>query len=271
VIVLPAGGGVATFDTVTVTMALVVAWPAAFLAIASRVWLPLLAAVVFQENTYGALLSAAPTLAPSTWNCTLATPTLSDAFAVTLTVPDAVAPFAGAVIDTVGGVPGGPLFTVTVTLALVAETPAVSFAIAVSVCAPLLALVVSQDVAYGAVVLSAPRFAPSSWNCTLATPTLSDAFAVTLTVPETVAPVAGAVIDTVGVGAGGGGGGLVVLLPLTKPAHPAKLKLEIAISSSLQTCDVRLPVNFVDSPALAMAFVPLSLTPHTAGTPLRKG
>ena len=47
-------------------------------------------------------------------------------------------------------------------------------------------------------VSSAPRFAPSSLNCTPATLTLSDAVAVTVTVPETVAPAAGAVIETVG-------------------------------------------------------------------------
>ena len=43
-----------------------------------------------------------------------------------------------------------------------------------------------------------PRFAPSSRNCTLATPTLSEAFAVTVIVPLTVAPFAGEEIDTVG-------------------------------------------------------------------------
>ena len=46
---------------------------------------------------------------------------------------------------------------------------------------------------------SAPRFAPSSLNCTPATPTLSAALAVTMTLPPvTVAPLAGAVIDTAG-------------------------------------------------------------------------
>ena len=45
---------------------------------------------------------------------------------------------------------------------------------------------------------SAPRFAPSSLNCTPATPTSSAALAVTATLAETVAPAVGAVIDTVG-------------------------------------------------------------------------
>jgi hypothetical protein len=52
--------------------------------------------------------------------------------------------------------------------------------------------------AYGAVMSGAPRFAPSSRNCTLATATLSEALAVTLTVPARLALAAGEVIDTVG-------------------------------------------------------------------------
>ncbi len=45
---------------------------------------------------------------------------------------------------------------------------------------------------------SPPRLAPSSLNCTPLTPTASAAFAVTLTDAWTVAPSAGAVIETVG-------------------------------------------------------------------------
>jgi hypothetical protein len=119
--------------------------------------------------------------------------------AVTVTVPERLAPFAGAVIETVGGVASGaPLFTVTVTLALVVEFPAASFAMAVNVCAPFEVVVVFQDVVYGVAVSSAPRLAPSSWNWTLATPTLSVALADTLTVPDTLAPLAGAVMEMVG-------------------------------------------------------------------------
>ena len=43
-------------------------------------------------------------LAPSTLNCTLATATLSVAFADTVVTPESVALAAGAVIETVGGV-----------------------------------------------------------------------------------------------------------------------------------------------------------------------
>ncbi|PYQ38251.1 MAG: hypothetical protein DMF77_24595 [Acidobacteria bacterium] len=50
----------------------------------------------------------------------------------------------------------------------------------------------------GAVVSSDPAFAPSTRNCTPATPTLSEALAETVITPETVAPADGAVIVTVG-------------------------------------------------------------------------
>ena len=52
-------------------------------------------------------------------------------------------------------------------------------------------------------VASAPAFAPSSWNCTPAIPMLLDAEAVTFVVPETVAPGAGNIMETVVVGGGG--------------------------------------------------------------------
>lgn len=60
--------------------------------------------VVFNEELYGAAVTAVPTLTLSTLNCTLATATLSVALAVTVTVPETVALAAGDVIDTVGGV-----------------------------------------------------------------------------------------------------------------------------------------------------------------------
>ena len=59
-------------------------------------------------------------------------PTELEALATTLIVPETVAPFVGEVIETVGG-GGGVLETVTVIAALVAELPAVSFALAASV------------------------------------------------------------------------------------------------------------------------------------------
>jgi hypothetical protein len=59
-------------------------------------------------------------------------------------------------------------------------------------------MAVLYDVEYGAAVTSAPRFAPSSVNCTPTTPTLSDADAATVIVFDTLAPSEGAVTDTVG-------------------------------------------------------------------------
>src|SRR5437660_3890708 len=91
----------------------------------------------------------------------------------------------------------GGLTTVTLT-AEVAVLPAASRAIAVRVCTPFLAVVLFHETAYGTVVTSAPRFAPSSLNCTPTTPTLSAALTETVIVPVTVAPATGAVMETAG-------------------------------------------------------------------------
>ena len=76
--------------------------------------------------------------------------------------------------------------------------PAASRATALSVCGPFVAVAVFHATLYGELVSSAARLAPSSLNCTPLTPTLSAALAVTLIEPWTVAPLAGAVIETVG-------------------------------------------------------------------------
>src|SRR5437899_7543081 len=108
------GGG--AFAMLTVTDAELVL-PAASRATALKVCEPLATAVVLKEAEYGAALSSAPTLAPSTLNWTPATPTLSAALAVTVIVPETVAPLAGEVMLTVGGVVsgGGAFATLTVT------------------------------------------------------------------------------------------------------------------------------------------------------------
>ena len=85
---------------------------------------------MFHATVYGAVVSSAPRLAPSRRNCTPATPTLSDALAVTFTEPDTVAPAAGAVRATVGGVLSGAGGLATEKLARVSEVvafPAVSW------------------------------------------------------------------------------------------------------------------------------------------------
>src|SRR2546428_1287754 len=112
-------------------------------------------------------------------------------------MPETVEPEDGAVMETAGGVVSA---TVMLTEAVVAILPAASRATAVRMCAPAEASAVLQLVAYGAVVTSAPRLAPSSMNCTPTTPTLSVALAEIVTVPATVAPLAGAVIETSGGG-----------------------------------------------------------------------
>src|SRR5213083_3738714 len=93
---------------------------------------------------------------------------------------------------------GGALSTVTLTALAGAVLPAASRATAVKLWEPLATRVVFQEIAYGAAVTSAPRLTPSSLNCTPTTPTLSVALAETVTVPATVTPAAGAVMDTVG-------------------------------------------------------------------------
>ena len=145
-------------------------------------------------------MSSAPRLEPSSLNWTPATPTLSEALAVTVTVPETVDPDEGDVMLTVGGVVsgGGPLDTVTVTESEVHRTPSRSRATALRVWEPLPVLVVSQETAYGDEVSSAPRLAPSSWNWTPTTvirPTIVT-LALTEIVPETVDPDAGDVMLT---------------------------------------------------------------------------
>src|SRR5207245_829497 len=93
---------------------------------------------------------------------------------------------------------GGVLSTVTLTAAEAAVLPAASRATAVRPWAAFVAVVVGQEIVYGAAVTSAPKLTPSSLNCTPTTPTLSVALAETVIVPETVALAAGAVMETVG-------------------------------------------------------------------------
>src|SRR5207247_1533838 len=189
-------GGVVSLNTVTVSAAEVVRLPAASGATAVSVCGPLLAVVVFQETEYGAAASSTPRLAPSSRNCTPTTPTLSEALAVTLVVPPTVAPETGEVMLTVGGVVS--LNTVTVTAEQASGLQAASRASVVSVCAPWLAVALPPRRSSGRAASSTPRLAPSSRNCTPTTPTLSEALAVTLVVPPTVAPETGEVMLTVG-------------------------------------------------------------------------
>src|SRR3989338_451168 len=126
------GTDVVVFDTVTLLITLHLVFPAASRATALRVWVPLVAVVEFHAREYGDVVSSAPTLAPSTLNCTPATPLTcpepvegSDALADRVTVPETVAPSAGAVRETVGLVVSVPLVTSTLASQVVlAPTPA---------------------------------------------------------------------------------------------------------------------------------------------------
>src|SRR4051812_43398370 len=90
------------------------------------------------------------------------------------------------------------LLTVTATGVALPLLPAAFRAIAPKVCDPFDSVVVSSGAEYGAAVMKGPQFAPSSVSCTPAMPTLSDAEAETVIVPETVAPAEGDVTCTDG-------------------------------------------------------------------------
>ena len=143
-VMLTAGGVVSAFDTVTLTGDEVVRFPAASLATAVSVCEPFPTLVVFQEIEYGDVVSSEPRLAPSTRNWTPTTPTLSEAEALTVVDPDTVAPDAGAVMLTDGGVVSA-FETVTLTGDEVVRLPAASRAVAVRVCEPLATVVVFQE------------------------------------------------------------------------------------------------------------------------------
>ncbi len=131
------------FITVMLTVAEVEALPASSRAMAVSIWPPSTAVVVFQDIEYGEVVSSVPRLAPSSLNCTPTTETLSLAFAETVTVAEMVAPPAGAVMETDGGVVS--FAAVTVMPAEVVTLPAASRATAVSVWLPLATAVVFQD------------------------------------------------------------------------------------------------------------------------------
>jgi hypothetical protein len=96
----PAGGG-PPLATMNETLAEVPTLPAASCALATRLCPPSVTFAEFQGCDHGELVSDA-TCVPSTYQVTRVTPTLSDADAESVTVPDSVAPADGAVIETRG-------------------------------------------------------------------------------------------------------------------------------------------------------------------------
>ena len=91
------------------------------------------------------------------------TATLSEADADTFTVPETVAPEAGELMETVGGIVS-ELLTATVTVALVAVWPAELEATAAREWLPLVSVVVLREKLNGAAVTAAPELAPSTMN-----------------------------------------------------------------------------------------------------------
>src|SRR5678816_3298007 len=102
-----------------------------------------------------------------------------------------VAPVEVMADDDTPEITGGPVALLTVTVKLlVAVSPPASVATAARVWEPLAAVEVFQEIEYAGPgpVTMLPRLRPSSLNCTPAMATLSVAFAETVIVPETVAP-----------------------------------------------------------------------------------
>jgi|SRR6267142_4389605 len=170
---------------------------------------------------------------------------------------ETMVPARGEEIDTVGWL-GTEFCTLIVTGALALLLFELSVTTAVSVWLPLTSVFVFKEVVKGAAISGVPRLEPSIWNWTLLL-----AFADTVIVPETVAPLAGAVIVTVG------DVELPPLLGLTKPEHPvlqnAKLTAPINIRTRLappSTAPLDIPESLID---LLKSFLINQLARHRNG------
>jgi hypothetical protein len=131
--------------------------------------------------------------------------------------------------------------TVTSTAAEVVVLPAASRATAEIRCTPEVVFAVSHWMEYGEEVSSPEMFAPSSLNCTPATPTLSDAVAVMVVMPVT-APAVGCEIVTTGAVVSlelpPGLPPLGVLappLPPPPPPHPARTIANTVVSERMRS------------------------------------
>jgi hypothetical protein len=116
--------------------------PELSVALAVSVWVALLKDAVSRLKLQLVVPEALEKPPLSTATCTEEIERLLEAVPDTVIVPDTVAPPAGAVIETTGGATA--LLTVTVSPVLVVLFPAVSFAMAFSVCEPLELFAVSQ-------------------------------------------------------------------------------------------------------------------------------
>jgi hypothetical protein len=131
--------------TLIETPALVAVCRSAVLATAVSKWLPVESVEVLSKKLKGALVTAGPALVPSTLSCTLVV--FADAVAVTVTVPETVAPETGEVMETLGGTGGTELALLTLMEmpALVAVWPVNALALAVSEWLPLERVVVLSE------------------------------------------------------------------------------------------------------------------------------
>src|ERR1700722_10587767 len=179
--------------TMIETAALVAVCAAALLATAVIEWVALESAAVFSERLKGAAVTAAPELLPSTLNCTLTV--FAETFVATVMAPETVAPDAGDVRETVGGA-ATVFLTVIETAALMAVCAAWYLATAVIEWVALESAAVFSERLKGALVTAAPELLPSTLNCTLTV--FAETFVATVMAPETVAPDAGDVMETVG-------------------------------------------------------------------------
>ena len=131
--------------TLIETPALVAVCRSAVLATAVSKWLPVESVEVLSKKLKGALVTVGPALVPSTLSCTLVV--FADAVAVTVTVPETVAPETGEVMETLGGTGGTELALLTLMEmpALVAVWPVTALALAVSEWLPLERVVVLSE------------------------------------------------------------------------------------------------------------------------------
>src|ERR1700704_315070 len=95
-----AAGGGAALETVTLTVAALAVFPAPSRATAVNAWDPSRTVVVFQVTVYGTVVSSAASGDPSTKKRTPTTSMLSEASALTVTVPLTDVPLVGDVMVT---------------------------------------------------------------------------------------------------------------------------------------------------------------------------
>ena len=185
VVILITGGG---FDTVTVTPAEVAVWFRLSVTTAVKVCDPFV--VVVEAHCVEAVYvdpdpeTAVPRFTLSSLNCTEATLAVGEAaLALMVIVPTTEAPAAGLVMLMVGG----GLLTVIVIAAEVVLWPRLSVAIARKACEPVVSVAVFSWMLNGPEpVWRAPKFAPSTWNCTEAT----GAFVCVVVAARVMVPVA---------------------------------------------------------------------------------